>query len=530
MRDLIPDPYDKYTRAIVLVVLVLVSIVYIFGIGGVGVSESTSQEQQASLTTLEFGLDMEGGTRITAPLNGYTAEQVELEESANTAQLSEDIASNLETADPSDVNVYLDFTENGEYASQIEVTEPETSEEEFREALDSEQVQYEEIRSGVTEDTRSETVSVIENKIDETGLSGGSVREVTSVSGQHFILIEVPGEDRSEVVDLLDDQGFVQIDIYYPTTGDNGTTYETRSEVLTQSDFQNIGSPSYDERSGWHIPVVVQSDAAESFRQDAVDTGLAQGGSRCQYETQPENTQACLLTKVDGEVVYSAGMDPGLGNSIQSGSWTRDPSFILQTESQEEANNLSIHLRAGALPAQLDFESGTSAYISSEQGERFKFWSIIIGLVAIGAVATKIHYRYRDLRVSAPMILSSVSEVIILAGFASFVGYPIDLSVIGGFIAVIGTGIDDLIIIANEILAKGDVNSDKVFQKRYGKAYWIIGAAALTTIITLTPLIALGLGALAGFAIFTIVGILIGVFITRPAYGDILNALMIEKR
>ena len=54
----------------------------------------------------------------------------------------------------------------------------------------------------------------------------------------------------------------------------------------------------------------------------------------------------------------------------------------------------------------------------------------------------------------------------------------------------------------------------------------MIGAAAATTIIAMSPLAVLSLGDLRGFAIVTILGVLIGVFVTRPAYGDILRYLL----
>jgi len=94
---------------------------------------------------------------------------------------------------------------------------------------------------------------------------------------------------------------------------------------------------------------------------------------------------------------------------------------------------------------------------------------------------------------------------------------------------VIGTGVDDLIIIADEVMSEGEVNSQRVFDSRFRRAFWVIGVAAATTIIAMSPLAALPLGNLRGFAIFTILGVLVGVLITRPAYGDILRYLMTDR-
>jgi len=75
-------------------------------------------------------------------------------------------------------------------------------------------------------------------------------------------------------------------------------------------------------------------------------------------------------------------------------------------------------------------------------------------------------------------------------------------------------------------MSEGEVNSRKVFDSRFRRAFWVIGAAAATTIIAMSPLMVLSLGDLSGFAIFTILGVLIGVLITPPAYGDILRRLL----
>ena len=82
-------------------------------------------------------------------------------------------------------------------------------------------------------------------------------------------------------------------------------------------------------------------------------------------------------------------------------------------------------------------------------------------------------------------------------------------------------------IIADEIL-QSDVKTGRVFQSRFRRALWVIGAAAATTIVAMSPLAVLSLGDLQGFAIVTIVGVLIGVLITRPAYGNVLRRLVTD--
>jgi preprotein translocase subunit SecD len=273
------------------------------------------------------------------------------------------------------------------------------------------------------------------------------------------------------------------------------------------------------------VPVTVRGGQAETYARTMVDAGYG-GGSSCAFRDYGNVSGRCLLTVLDGEVVYSAGVQPGLGRSFRNGDFVRDPRFRMTTRNQSEAQALAINLRAGRLPTSLAFDQGTTFQLEPALADRFKANSFFTGLIAVLAVCLVVFLRYGDPRIALPMIVTALSEVLILLGFAAAIQLPLDLSHIAGFIAVIGTGIDDLIIIANEVMAEGDVNSRRIFQNRFRKAFWVIGAAAATTILAMAPLAVLSLGDLQGFAIITILGVLIGVLITRPAYGDILRRLM----
>ncbi len=81
---------------------------------------------------------------------------------------------------------------------------------------------------------------------------------------------------------------------------------------------------------------------------------------------------------------------------------------------------------------------------------------------------------------------------------------------------------DDLIIIADEVMQQGTL-SGRVFQSRFRKAFRVIGAAAATTIVAMSPLMVLSLGDLSGFAVITFVGVLVGVLVTRSVDGESLH-------
>ena len=515
-------------RLTVLIVIVLLSLFVLFSPTMAPQAEAGGEAQTDAserLTNLQYGLDLAGGTRIRAPLIGMTAEDVDFGGDSQ-GSVSAAIADELPDTDTTDVIARQEFEDE---PGTVEVVNPDIGESQFADAMDAAGYDHGGVRDGVTQTTRDEAIEVIEGKVNQAGLSGASVQQVTDGTG-FFILVEVPGEDRQDVLQLLEERGEVRIDIYHQN--DEGE-YVTERAALTRDDFDSIsGAQQGGDGTGPHVPVTIRQDdnIAEDFQSLVVDTDVAQtGGSQCRFFDDPENTDSCLLLVVDGEVINAFGMNPGLADSMRSGSWAQDSSFILTTTSFEEAQQISINLRAGALPANLDIEGGTTSFISPAQGENFRTNAVIVGILSVLTVSGVVFVRYREPKVALPMILTAFSEVLILLGFAAYLGYPLDLAVLAGFIAVIGTGVDDLIIIADEVMSQGEVSSRKVFDSRFKKAFWVIGVAAGTTIIAMSPLAVLSLGDLRGFAIFTILGVIVGVAITRPAYGDILRHLLTDR-
>jgi preprotein translocase subunit SecD len=533
------DVRDNW-RVFLLVIFLLISAFALFSptLAADDGGEGGNVAGGSNVTNLQYGLELSGGTRVRAPLVGVTAEGVDFG-GDEPRTVEQNVASELENASPADVIARAEARPGGQSTAQpqsspgntVEVTAEGITTDDLAAALAAAEYDHETVRAGVTETTREEVVRILQNKINEAGLSGGTVQQVTTAQGDNYVLVEVPNQDASSVRDLVGERGTVVIEAYYPT--ENGSSY-ARDVVLQQEDFQSIGTAQESDAGGAYVPVTVSESVAPDFQTAMQDTGLAQpGGTRCTYQADTESTEPCLLLVVNGEVTNAFGMSPGLADSMRSGEWAGNPVFQLQTTNVSEAQEVSINLRAGALPAQLDFSresGGTTSYISPSQGADFRFNSLLTGIIAVLAVSGTVFARYRDVRVAAPMVVTALSEVVILLGFAAGIGYPLDLSVIAGFIAVIGTGVDDLIIIADEVMAEGQIDSRRVFQSRFRKAFWVIGAAAATTIIAMSPLAILSLGDLQGFAIFTILGVLVGVLITRPAYGDILRSLTTVDR
>ena len=525
------DDLKENWRVLVLVLVVLASTFALFSPTLADDGGGTGPAADTGLTNMKYGLELAGGTRIRAPLVGVDATGVEVPQGTDASTVQSDVANEL-GVEATDVTVRFpgDYGDVTQQSTVVEVTTGNVTVDELDAALSAAGYPGE-AEDGVSAVTRQTAVNVLRQKINEAGLSGGTVQSVTTPTGEHFVLIEVPNENQSTVRDLVDSRGQVLIQAYHQ----NDSGAYVRTTIMTAEDLQQVGAASQPQQGGQpRVPIVVRDDRAEDVQQGFVDTGLAQdGGTRCRYNEQPNDTEPCILVVQDGEVVNSFGVRDSLADSMRNGEWAEDPSFVLTTRNLSEAQQVAVNLRAGALPARLavgEDGEGSLMYVSPSQSEGFKTDSLLAGIAAVLVVSGVVFARYNRFEVAGPMVVTALSEVVILMGIAAAIGYPLDLSVIAGFIAAIGTGVDDLIIIADEVMGEGEVHSRKVFQSRFRKAFWVIGAAAATTIVALSPLAVLSLGDLQGFAIFTILGVVVGVLITRPAYGDILRALLTDNR
>jgi preprotein translocase subunit SecD len=513
---------ENWRLVLLSLLLVLSSVALFVPLGGGSSGDAGMVDTD---TTLQYGLELSGGTRIRAPVVGMHVDQLELPTDPGTVRDQEaQLASRL--------NVSLSDVRMTPSQGTVEVfAEPDdgnVTKAEFAAAMGSlgYDVSEGDIDDGVTAETLDQMERTLDDKINRGGLTGGDA-SIVRPAGEPLIVVEVPNADRSEVLDLIGSRGQVQIVAHFPVER-NGTTEYRDVPLFDQDGIQSVQNAQQGRgEQPPYVPITLEPEATENFSNAMNQFGFTNEGiSACRYSQNESDAGYCLYTVRDGEVVFAASMSPGLAEIIRNDEF--DGGFQTTASNFSDAQRLQLDLQAGALPSNLDLNAGTSFFLQPSLAEEFKLFSLITGFVAVLAVAGTVFLRYREPGVAAPMVLTAGAEVFILLGFASAIGLALDLSHIAGFIAVIGTGVDDLIIIADEILQEGEVKTGRVFESRFRKAFWVIGAAAATTIIALSPLAVLSLGDLQGFAIVTIVGVLIGVLVTRPAYGNILRNIVLD--
>ncbi|KKG78689.1 preprotein translocase subunit SecD [Methanosarcina mazei] len=356
-------------------------------------------------------------------------------------------------------------------------------------------------KEGVSTETRDLTRDILNDKLNSMGLKDIPVRTV----GDEYILIDFAGIDLATAKEIAEKPGKFEIRIQ--TTGN-----ETQ-HVLYGDSIQSVGIPTYHDEQ-WHTPFTLKEDGARALQKVALETGAV------------DNPDAhYLIMYLDGEEIYGAPLSYSAAAKLREGpiySW--EASTGTDEDAKVQATALQVHLRAGALPVNVELVG--SGHVDAGLGSQFKIEAVIAGFVSLLAVAAVVYYRYRRPEILIPMVGTSTSEVIMILGVAAAIGWQLDLAAIAGVIAAIGTGIDHLVIITDEVLYEGKLPPTKVFLSRIGKAFAIILGAAATNIIALSPLVVMGFGSLKGFAITTIIGVFIGVVFARPVYGVVIKEFL----
>ena len=366
------------------------------------------------------------------------------------------------------------------------------------------------------------TIDNIKQRLNVFGLTDIIVRPASDLEGNDFIIVEIAGATKEEVRDLLAQQGKFEARVGNTTVfrGGKDITYVCRSPDCSGIDPQaGCGQISGgDWTCRFRFSIALSPEAAQRQADATKDLDIV-------VEEEQSYLSESLLLYLDDELVDELRIGAELkGNPVTdisiSGSGLGQNQQAAMTDSLKNMKRLQTILITGSLPVKLDIVKTDN--ISPLLGEEFIKNAVLIGIIAIFAVALTVFVRYRRLVVSIPMIINMASEAIIILGIAALIGWNLDLAAIAGIIIAIGTGVDHQIVIADETLT-GEKAKFASWKDKLKKAFFIIFAAYFTTVVAMLPLWFAGAGLLKGFALTTILGVSIGVLITRPAYAAIIE-------
>lgn len=430
--------------------------------------------------------------------------------------------------------------------------------------------------TNVSSDVLASAITTLETRINIYGLRESKFQSVNDVSGNSYVQIEMAGGSREEIEGLLartgqfegkipklvalaDGNGSLRIGNrnYMVTLADGGVkiadqtialndtfkldginwqlanltnntavmvaTVFTGADIKTVCTYEQPGicmSRVLSQGKSWQFTftIYISTEGAERFA--AVTKGM-------RVLIEPTTGEGYLESKIYLFLDQKPISDLSIASDL-AGRVATEVSITGSRDTREAADTekriLQSVLSSGALPIQLSIVKVDQ--ISASLGAEFAHAAMLATIIASAAVMGVIYLRYRRVKILIPMVIWSASETTLILGAAAAIGWTIDLSSIAGIIAAIGTGTNDQIMIIDEILLGRKEKTVYTVKQRIKRAFFIVFGAAGTIVAAMMPLLFIGIGVMRGFAITTMLGVLIGVFITRPAFGHVAEKIL----
>lgn len=197
----------------------------------------------------------------------------------------------------------------------------------------------------------------------------------------------------------------------------------------------------------------------------------------------------------------------------------------------EEAKDLAIVLRAGALPAPIEaIEERTVGPSLGQDSIRQGTTSALVGL-ALVIIFMAIYYRLSGIVANVALLMNILVIMAVLAGFHATLTLP----GVAGIILTIGMAVDANVLIFERI--REELRSGKTIRAAidsgYGRAFTTILDANVTTLLTALVLYQFGTGPIRGFALTLSIGIVVSMFtaivVTRVIFDYFTNRFTLKK-
>ncbi|MEK6898286.1 MAG: PDZ domain-containing protein [Nanoarchaeota archaeon] len=358
---------------------------------------------------------------------------------------------------------------------------------------------------------------IIKNRLNVYGIEDIQVMPISDLSGKNFIRIEIAGITPENLESLISQQGKFEAKIGNETVfvgGKKDITSVARSgqEALIESCPKAEDAYYY---CNFRFTLYLSEDAAKRHSQitEKLEANITSNGEK--YLS--EKLDLFLDDNLVDSLLISEGLKGRVTTQISiSGSGTGETEEQAYKNAEDEMNRLQTVLITGSLPYKLEIVKLDN--LSPVFGKGIITSILLTGAAAFVAVFAVVFLRYRNLKTSILLLFTSVSEIILIVGIASFIGWNLDLPSIAGILATIGTGIDQQIIILDEA-----VEGTLSIRQKLKRAFAIILGAYFTGVVALIPLYWAAAGFFKGFAITTIIGITSGILVTRPVFSDMIR-------
>lgn len=385
-----------------------------------------------------------------------------------------------------------------------------------------------------------QALETIRNRIDQFGVSEPTIQR----QGENEIVVQLPGvKDPKRAIELVGRTAqleFKLVDDESPIAAQLPQVVQPGDEerVLGQfadkipADDEILFEKKVNSETGAaiKIPILLKKEAALTGNLLS-EAKVSLGSQRAEpYVSISFNTEgAKLFDEVTGanvkkrlaiildNTIYSA---PVIQERISGGNAQITGNF-----SMDEAKDLSIVLKAGALPAPLKMLQNVT--VGPSLGEDSIRAGMLAGAIGTVAVILFMIIYYRLSGVIADFAL--VLNIVLLFGAMASLNATLTLPGIAGVILAIGMAVDSNVLMFERIrdeLRTGKTPRSAV-DSGYHKAFWTIFDSHVTTLITAVVLFQFGTGPIKGFAVTLSLGVLINLYtalIGTKTVFDLINS------
>jgi preprotein translocase subunit SecD len=368
---------------------------------------------------------------------------------------------------------------------------------------------------------------IIEKRIDQFGVAEPTI-QMHGRAENHQILVQMPGvDDPVRVKDLIKGDAKLEFKSVVPP----GTLYESKEKAIEAlggklpSDREVL--PVYERRAGQR-PI----EGFYVVERTPIITGTDLREAHAAANQQGGGYRIVFSVKDGADDIFGAWTEKNIGNNlaivlsdqIQSAPVVQDKissnGEITGNFTRQEAEDLSLMLRSGSLPAKIIYlEERTVGPSLGADSIRQGMTSLIAGLIFVAAFML---FYYRLSGVNAVLALL-LNLVLLLAGLALF-NATLTLPGIAGVILGIGMAVDANVLVFERIrdeLRAGRI-ATTAMDAGFSKAIVTIIDTHVTTVVSAAILYLFGTGPVRGFAVTLVIGLLANlftaVFVSRTMY------------
>ncbi len=509
-------------RILVIIAVIIPAVVYVI---------PTFKPTMWPYNQINLGLDLQGGMHLSLDVQTEKAVESTMERTRNelrgglrderirSVEVSDDKAYELafRLINPDDLTGFRNLIERNHPELRILSEDEENGEIVVRLRLTDEtarDVQRQSVR---------QALETIRNRIDEFGVAEPDIR----VEGERRIQVQLPGvTDTDRAKELIGRTAMLEFklvdDEHSLERALDGNVPEG-SEILYGSAEGEAGRQPYLVRERTLLTGAYLDNARvqidQQYNEPYVLINFNREGARIFEQVTAENVRNRLAIVLDNRV-YSA---PVIQERIGGGTARITGNF-----STQEARDLAIVLRAGALPAPVDIiEERTVGPSLGQDSIRQGLFSMLVGGVLVLTFMV-VYYRAAGMIANLALVLNIL---FIAAGLAAFQA-TLTLPGIAGIILTIGIAVDANVIIFERIREELRLGRKvaSAIEAGFNRATLTILDANVTTLIAAVVLFQFGTGPVRGFAVTLSLGVLASMFTALVVSRQVMEMVYISRR